>query len=606
VLPALLYNLVFKKILKKQSTVQGAYVGKFFTLFFVLLDLLNPWTLVFADEPKKHIIPKAIQVEFTTKGTTYFERNLQKVISNLGLSIDEAYLDNYQWTSAVEYDLNKPSGIGPEASALINSVRAVLRSWFMGYHSDLVKPALALKDLGYQAVFNTFSISADPAKLKRLNKTKGAILTFQAELKEINLDISQIRAWNQNSVELGEVGFNNFQMQIADQSKPLQIRMSFYVSINSKGLLEFEVVDTAQNLNAINLKIKNYNLVIPSIEIVINGKSYPFNKNQLEHEFFEKIPSFMIQIREYLHSFATHQVPQILNTIAKQYLVKTVEELKTIDAPGGVKGRDKTFQWGLQLKELTQKDNIRLSLDSYIEDELNPNSLPQITLPEWRQASLNTLEQNQYDLALGIDLSMINRLLQLSYERKLFEKIPLDVPAATPQKCVTKPGKPGQVLKLTEAPKMLPLDYRSLPQLAWGETYIKLRIGIQVPAGTIRGLQSVMIKDRFTMNIDLVVKLKKKNRMSLTAQLWDFEPKTIQIKSGLTVLGKVFKQVILEKITNEFKSMSAGWQCNEITIGGDIPLPNSIIGVAIDLKHLVTEPTGYLALYLNFIDKKGK
>lgn len=228
-----------------------------------------------------------------------------------------------------------------------------------------------------------------------------------------------------------------------------------------------------------------------------------------------------------------------------------MDETKFIEAPGGVKGHDAPFQWGLQLKELSQNDNLRLTLDTFIEDAQNPNSEPEVSQQQKRPALLNTIRQDQFDLGVGINLAMINRLLQLSFERKIFEKIPLDKPQTKPLKCAVKPAKQGQFLRLTTAPKVLPVDYSALPQLSWGEAYIKLRLGVQIPAGTITGLQKTLIKDSFIMNIDLILKLKKRNARSLSAQLWTFDYNSIQLnRHDLTWVGNGLKKVIVD---NEYK-----------------------------------------------------
>lgn len=551
---------------------------------------------------QKHIIPKAIQLEFSTKGAAHFGRNLVNIFSNLGLSIDEVYSDSKQIRLDKNIDLGAVKA-SPATLKLIDIARRIMGS------GQLVKPLVDLNNSSYQATFNRFLISSDVTRLKALGKTDGAILTLFVELQNLNLGSSKVLLTDQNS-PAAPLGFDNIHLRVAGENQtPLKIQVSVYVSVSDKGVPEFEVVDLRQNFQQIRFQVNNnYNLVLPDIQILVNGKPSAFNPNEyMKQEFKTYLPAFIQQLPRILNSYATEKLSPMINEIAKQHLVKAIEEIKPMGVPGAVKGRDKPYQWGLRLKDISQKDNLRLTLDTFIEDDQNAASHPDSSLFSLQSPLLNNLPQDQFDVAVGVDLAVINRLLQLSYERKLFEKIPLDNPPTEPQKCPTEPAKRGQVLKFTESPVLVPVNIQGLPALGWGETYAKLKLAVQVPDGTISKMsfQRVAIKDDFLMKINLILKLKKSGTgNSLTAQLWGFEKHSIEVDDRyLTWVGSKIKDSVIDGIADHFKKMAANWQCNSTTIASDIPFPNSFLGLGSSLKHIVVEPGGHLTFYLNFIDR---
>lgn len=554
---------------------------------------------------EKHIIPKAIQVQITKRGGKIFDQKLGSLLYNLGISFDEAYFDPFKWESKVAYDFEKLN-IPASQKEILLSVRNVLRNWFHFPFKD-VKPALQIGKSGYQATLNRFAIVGDEALLRKLGKTDGAVLVLELEVKELNMATESIKLYDLNNPFLGEVGLNGAQMKVAGGAVPLKIRLPFYTRINSDGVPEFEAVGIEQNFDKVDMELKYQKLLTPKIQLTINGVTRDMDKSELEQQLVDLIPKGLVEVRKYLSDFASKDLPRLLNTKAREQLVKAVEETKPLDPPGATTPNPVALQWGLQLKSVRQNEGLFITLDTFVEDPLNPLSKLVAGSNAFAPAEMTTLPKDQFDIGLGIDRGMINRMLQLSFERKLFEKIPLDGQGNKKSSCIQKnvstqelSDTSGKFLRLLSQPTIVAADWRTLPKPNWGETFAKIHLNVQVPQGTVSGIQEWVLSDKFYVQFDIIVKLKNIDKSGLVIQLWDVDANSIQLdEKFLTFLGRMFKGKVIKSMKEEFASMAEQWRCESTAIPGAIPIPE-IFGIKFKVKHLVMESQGQLVLYLEY------
>jgi len=551
------------------------------------------------DVKEKHVLSKGIQIQITKRGGRLFDQKLSSLFYNLGISFDEAYLEPIKWESDVSYNFDQLD-VSPEQKEILISLRNILRNWFHFPFQD-VKPAVQIGSSGYQAVFNRFAIVGDEALLNKLGKKEGAVLVLELEIKEMNVAADSIKLYDLNNPFLGEVGLVNAQLKIAGGKSPLKIRVPFYTRINNQGIPEFQAVGIEQNVDQIDLELTYRKILTPKIQLTINGITKDMDTAELEKQLAELIPQGLVEVRKYISDFASKQLPELLNTKAREQLVKAVEEIKPLDPPGVDSNTTIPFQWGLQMKGLHQNQGLYLTLDTFIEDPQNPYSklIPGSTATG--APLMNTIPKDQFDMALGVDRGMINRMLQLSFERRYFDQIPLDGEGNKNSKCATKQSSTtGKSLKLLSQPLVLPPDWNKVPQPQWGETFAKIHLHVQVPEGTITGSDSWALKDQFKIQFDVIVKLKNMNN-KIVIQLWSADLDSIQLdESALTFWGKTFfKETVMNGLRTEFSSMSEQWKCEGTLIPGNIPVPE-IFGIKVNVKHLVMEPQGQLILYLEY------
>jgi hypothetical protein len=554
---------------------------------------------------EKHILTQAIQIQMTPRGAQLFEKNLLGILGNLGISIDEAYIDNYNWQAEASYQLENLD-LPKDTKDLIINVRNVLRDWFIGFPLKDIRPAVAFGLSGYQAVFKRFAIVPDEKLLKELGKSEGAVLSLEMVIEKIDISTERLRAYDLNTPELGEIGLDQVDLNIAGGKVPLTIRLPFYVRINDKGIPEFQALGIEQNFDQIDMEIKYQRLITPTIQLTINGKTMELNKDRLEKELLGNLPQALVEVRKYLSKFASEKIPGLLNEKARQAMVKNLEEVKPLDPPGADVGTVPPFQWGLQLKSVNQNQGLYFTLDTFVEDPQNPSSRPQTNSSATGRPSMNTLTKDQFDVALSIDQAMINRLLQLSFERKYFEKIPLDGTGNSKPECIAKGADTsfdttGKFLRLNALPVATAPDWSKLPRPAWGETFANLKLQVQVPEGTVSGFDEWFLNDRFIIKFNLIIKLiASKNAKALEVQLWEIDSNSITLEEGsLTWLGKLAKGSVIKNLKKEFGALSSEWKCQGTRLPGIIPIPE-LFGIKVKLKHVVMEPQGQLIMYLEY------
>ncbi len=560
------------------------------------------------EEPKvkvKHYLSNAIQVDFTPRGETYFLNNSLRIFSNGGVYLNAQKFENLNSGSQKSYQLDSLK-TDANTQKLVTTIRGMLKSWFVGFSISEVRPAVQIANSSYQAEFSQFAISTDENLLDQLKKTEGAILVLNMDIKGINYQAAKIRLWDQDKPKLGQVGFDDVKVKMADGSGPLHVRIPFYVKINSQGVPEYEAVGIDENIDTTNFEFKYGKFIVPTIQLVINGEALPFNDVVLGQELVNSTPIVITEIRNYLHDFASHQIPTLLNEKSKEYLVQALENVKHLQAPNTPDGASGDLWWGMQFKSISENNGLTAKFNCYVEDPVNPDSMPNTLVSATRPPLASTLNKADYDVALSIDEGMINRIMQLSYERKFFEKIALDTTNSSSKDSTTT--NDGKFLRLTQTPILKPIestvkftDSGSAPN--WGETFAKLQLSVQVPPGTVTGLETLIMKDRFFMNVDLIVKLvKTKDAKGVSILLWDFDPDSFKIDArNFTILGKIAKGLglIMSSLKSQFSDMSVQWRADKLAMPGSIPVP-SILGVPLGIKHLAMEQNGHLILYLNY------
>lgn len=550
----------------------------------------------------KHILNKALTVQFTNRGLNMFRDHLQSLLGDLGVSADEAYFNPQQWQAATATDLNQVSQ-DENTQKMIVAVRDALKEWFVGFPLiSSLQPVVQLGPSAYHAVFNKLSLSTDQSMLRSLGKTEGAVLTLDFEVKEMDFKATQVSVWNAQTPALGKITLQSPSFKVAGKKTPLIVRIPIYVSVGPDGVPEFEALSVQQNISKVDLSYSYKSMKVPSIALVVNGVSYKMNQKALENILQKESPSIHKMLAESLDKMASTQLPKLLNDKAKQALQTSLEELKQLVAPGAVAG-SAPLLWGLQLAQIEEHSDLEIQLNTFVEDPQAPDLALKLGASQV-SAKMNAISSTQYDVGLVIDRAMINRMLQLSFARGNFEKIPLDGSASLKPEC-KPPGNQasvatGKFLKLTEMPELRALSGGgSTGKL--GETFAKIHLSVQVPKGTVSGLEKLAIKDHFVMSFDMTVKLGKGPHNSILIYMWELDPASVQLSPGtLTAIGEMaFRGAVKDAILKTFQQMSAEWKCNGTTLPGSVQIPQ-ILGINFDLKHVDMEETGNLVFYMNY------
>lgn len=538
--------------------------------------------------PKKNLLPTAVKVQVTPRGMKYFDNRLSSLLGNLGVNLEEGYFP------ALSHAFDKPikvedyAAANPEMVQLYSQVRELLTKWLVGFSMNDHKPVIEIGESGYVAQFSKFGLVTDENLMKTLNKRDGAILAIELEVKKMTFSTNSVTAWDTQNEFLGKVGLENVTLTAGAAEAPLKLRLPFYLRMRAGGGLEFQALEVQHNLEKTPVALKYEKLITPQVTVTINNQKFQMNTAEVDRLLAEKAPVILEKVKDYIGEFAHQQLPAMLNAKAKEFLGGSLEQVQDMIPPGQEKNdRRPNFKWGLILENINLNKSLNIDLTAYVEDPVNGASKP---LPSHRSRgapSLNALTQDKFDIALSVDRGLINRVLQLAFERKNFESIR---------------QSDGSVLKLVGAPT---IDYVAPPKgvrFKYTETFVKLHVTVENEPN------SMFLKKTIVVGFDIIARIRQlpdKSGMQLLLQSIDLDSLVMDPKY-LSFSGSLFKGSVMNGIKDQLREKSTKWQAKEEPIPGALPLPPEILGIKLDINRVVMDPKGHLVMYLDYAKTGAK
>ncbi|MEN0059705.1 MAG: hypothetical protein AAGB31_12775 [Bdellovibrio sp.] len=537
----------------------------------------------------QNILSKAIQVRITPKGMKYFDNRMGELLGNLGIKLDEGYFPAMSYSAEKEINPDDLSDKAPESVKIYKQVRDLLNQWLIGFSMKNHRPTIEIGESGYVAQFSRFGLVTDEKLMKSLGKADGAVLAIELEVKKMTISTQSVVAWDLNNEFLGKVGMENVTFKAGDNdSIPLKIRLPFYVRINAYGLLEFQALEIENNFSQIPLAIKYEKLLLPVFAVEINGQKFYMNNKEVDKLFEQQTPLILEKVRENLEQFAREQLPELLNTKAKEAIQGSLQQVQDMLPPGQEDSDTRpNFKWGMLLQAIHLQGSLNIELNSYVEDPINSRIAPAKSHASRGSPQFSTVPQSEYDIALSVDRSLINRVLQLSFERKNFENIQ---------------QSDGSVLRLKAVPL---IDYVKTPKGVTPtaqETYVKLKVAVENKPDTWA------LKDTIIIGFDIVAKIRQlsdKSGMQLVLHSIDTESMILE-DEYFSFMGSFFKEKVRKAVKEKLTDMSAGWIKKEETIPGSLPIPPEILGLTFDIHRVVMDSNGHLVMFLNYAKRGAK
>jgi hypothetical protein len=535
----------------------------------------------------EHPLPNAVLVHITPRGRELFDKRLSTVLGNLGYNLDEGYFPALTYTFEKPISIDDYAESNPEVVKMYKMTRDMLTKWLVGFSLNDHRPSIEIGESGYTAKFSRFGLVADEDLMRKIGKTEGAVLAIEMEVKKLSIATSIITASDINNPVFGKVGFEDVSLDVGDDDIPLKIRLPFYVKGNGRGGLDFEALTVENNIDKFPISLQYKKLIVPTFAVEVNGKKFLLNNQEFEKLFSDNVPMIISKVRENLGEFATKQLPQMLNEKMKQYLDSQLQTVEDMEAPGQDPGDKRPpLKRGLVLNTINLNKTLDVALNAYVEDPVNIFSEPIKTNGSRGLPALNHLPQDQYDIALAVNRSIINRTIQLSYERGNFEKVKQD---------------DGTILALRAAPL---LDYvKTPPRAVLGpqESWVKMRLSVENRPG------SMFLKDKIVVSFDAIAKmrpLRDKGGMELVLYKIDTDTNDPQDRVAMddryySWAGSLIKGKVMAEIKDRLRTICADW-ATKPTVIGELPLPPEIAGLKLDIDKVLVDPTGFVVMYLDY------
>lgn len=560
-----------------------------FRIFKLLITLLIlPYYLSASANPDanlsvdvKHTLENAVQVRVTPRGMNYFSNRLGEILGNLGVNLDEGYFSEMTYTAQKPIHVEDYKDSNPEAVKMYIQVRDLLAKWFIGFSLNDHRPSIAIGESGYVAQFSRFGLVTDQALMKALGKRDGAVLAIELEVKKMTISTDSVMVWDSNNEFLGKAGFEKVTIATDGEDTPLKIRLPFYIRTSGEGI-EFEAFEVSNNIDSIPLALKYEKLIVPTFAIEVNGKKFYLNNSEVDKLLVQNAPMILQKVRESLGDFARNKLPELLNKKSKEVLGGSLEQVQYISPPGKEPQDNRPdFKWGLKLQKINLDESLAINLSAFVEDPLNYKSTPAKSAKSRGTPPFNVVSTSEYDIGLSIDRALINRILQLSYERKNFEKIQ---------------QSDGSSLKLRAAPS---IDFVSPPAGAFvapTETFIKLHVSVENEP------DSIFLKDTIVVDFDIIAKLRQKaDNSGMQMVLYSIDLDSVWLDPAyISFAGKLLKGKVISAIKDQLKKKSSMWKINEEAIPGVFPLPPKILGLNLDIQRVLMAQEGHLVMFLKY------
>ncbi len=549
----------------------------------------------------KNFINNAIGLQITPRGMEIFKTKLKSlIVTTADFDPSDVSFDPFEkkFDKPIPWDDFK---LSPANRQILDQTKKFLSELLIGFSLNEVQPWILVGGSQFEARFSRFALVTDEELLHLLGKTTGAVLALEVEVQEAKISADSVKVFDLNNHLFKKpFGMTDLSVKIAGKNKkPLKVRLPFYVNITPDSTLHFEAIRVESNLSTVDIEPGYTQILSPSISLTIDDKTYQVNPKKLDSLFESGKPMMVEKLKSFLSDFAQTELPRILNEKVQASMVKKLEEVQPLSAPGSLDKEDRFF-YGLQLGQINQDKALYLNMNAYVEDDpSHPHAKPRAQDKSRGAPSFTLVDPSAYDCGVSVDRGFINRLLQLSFERKFFEKIPINS---------------GSTLRLTAVPTVDSISTTTPlkvdPQADPKQTQIKIQISLQVPAGLVQGIQKLAISDHFEMSIQALAQLKEMpfpacgdfpgdKGISIMLTKLNLDSLVVDDK-WLTPIGKLFRNKVNSSIRSSLAEISAPWQSQGQSIGGCFIPPKEVIGLKLDVAQLGMDPHGHLMIYFTY------
>src|SRR5690606_2629843 len=241
--------------------------------------------------------------------------------------------------------------------------------------------------------------------------------------KGIDIGIGKLRAQDLGNDILGQVGLDDFRLFLEDGSVPLRVEVPLELenTFSDKGP-SLKIGNIRSNIDeALIMAELNGDIILPQIEIHINGRVIKANYSEIENMLKSNEERIVQSIKTSLHGWLSEDSAEILNGYFvgrnEEGLFRDVNVMSPAGAP--VDQIVSPFEWGIKLKKYDfMGDNLHLQLDGYFKDQVKGATAFSPNFAAHGEPQVRNFPNN--DFVLSINEGFINRIVQLSYNRGYF------------------------------------------------------------------------------------------------------------------------------------------------------------------------------------------
>ena len=538
---------------------------KVFKIFFLMTLMVLNLEVSFG----KQLLKNSLGIYVSKRGSEILNKNVGNLLFNNGITYDEYYIKE-QTLEMEEKPLEQLSD-DPEIQDLLSKTKTYLEKFLMGFELADPKFTVDMKDITLSAQWNHFN--AIPSKIEPSEKYPlgGVIFQLDIEAKNIRFDLGQLHVRDANNEFLGEFGMDQFWTSMTETSTPLQVSFPIYVYNQGDVKFAFEVKNPFTNLDQIELAADFKSpLVLPKIEININGRTFGLNQQEVEQSVRDARETLIASVQRAGQDYVDRNLAEMLTKLLNEKYNLSGFETNEMAPPGAEEQNPKPFIWGMEIDQVNMiKDNLFLGLNGHVSDPLRPQA-PQLALAQNAQ-KLPDFENESfgdYDVALSINRGFFNRIVQLSYNRGYFNTFDVE-------------GE-DEPIKLSQVPIIKIFEKN-------GKAQAKLDLQIEYK---VTGVQSVFVKNpiKIDFDLDLAFKHLADGRVQIVVDGVDMESVNVD---------KRYIRMFTDKVRNAVKDRFKEVDLKGMELVDELPIPSSIVGVPLKIVGSHWDKNGYIMMLLD-------
>jgi hypothetical protein len=517
-------------------------------------------------------IPHSIGVYFTPQGQDFFAQDLEGLFYNNGISINQAYFGKFQYETQEKY-LEEMIPNQHQLANVIRTLREGIARYLVGLELGKHKFQIDFEDLDVAINWRELGIEIIDPQLfddELESNTPTLTMNLNLEVDRFQLSVGKVRARDINHPIFGEIGLDDLMISMQQNGPALYLNLpvNFYSS-EKKGFY-VEVGTPDMNLEALNLGMEyRPPMILPSVELNINGHSITVNQDEVELLFNEQKEQIFQTAQRELQIWADENAAAFINQVAMKKIDSGLIETNTMLPPGAPNIFARNFEWGLKVAGIDMfGDHLHIGLDGFVTDPTQSNdfdldqSLQAQALPH-----MNSSKLQGRDLALSLNQGFVNKIIKLSSLRGYFSHVELDA---------------GESIKLTKTP-VLKLDQK------------KPALQIEVEY-EVEGIQGWFVKNPIRISFDLMVDFvaDAQGQISLIGRGVNLD--TVFLDSKYI---RLFTSKVRAAAKDEIKEMQSDLDGYVIMEG--LPLPDALFGIPMIKKNAEIDKNGHLLIYLDFL-----
>jgi len=555
-------------------------MGRF--LLLLILSLAATHTSFAADDP---LITNAVGVFFSPRGQSYFRNNLEDLLYRNGWVIGQGHFpEGWKWEATEPLPLEHLPAEMSSYQPIIHTVRDTLTRWLVGFEFKDPLLSLSLTEASYQIAFQRLGLKADYDGLRKLGIDHAVLVNLEIAISDLQLKAGKIRLKDGNNPFLGEIGMDKAIITLSKKSPPIKLRVPFVLELNQHSGLKVTVLPVMSNLEATTLSTGFASpMVLPKLEIIVNGKRMPLNYKTVEADFRKQLPKLFLMAQDLLKEKLETTLPATLTSFLQAKIDEKATELTEVselDPPGLENANPKDrFRFGMVPEEVEHtKDYLFLGISAFITDPKVSPYGASIAPKETASGSpeIHPTDPEGYDIAFAINQGLLNRALELSFNRGYYDKVS---------------SGPSSSVRLLEPPRF---QFESDPASKSGR--IRLRLNIRKK---VSGWDLIAVEGHLNVAFDMIIRMEKNKKGGLDFLMEKIDTDSVVVDGSTSRFG-FLRGKVMAAVWDEVREKNAALKITPEMAKENFPIPSSLIGLPLAMTAMEVLSNGYLVVYNRF------